>query len=173
MLCEATAASYRMRGVEHPLIAERSRATTPNVPLSLRRDGRRRARAEPRRAPPSATVGMAMTCQESNVVRTERKVCDDEAADAADCGPAEGSPTTPPSLSDNHIGATAIFIFFPHNAHAVLPAQQRCADPKALAFGRSARACCWAADSIMTATDDETTRLRMPQQRRTDLQAMT
>jgi hypothetical protein len=58
---------------------------------------------------------MAMTCQESNVVRTERKVCDDEAADAADCGPAEGSPTTPPSLSDNHIGAMAIFIFSPHN----------------------------------------------------------
>ena len=33
----------------------------------------------------------------------------------------------------------------PPNAQAVLPAQQRCADPNALAFGRSAPAPCWAA----------------------------
>src|SRR5690606_3613639 len=49
-------------------------------------------------------------------LRTERKACDDEAANAAHCGPAKGSATTPPSLSDNHIADTAIFIFFPHNA---------------------------------------------------------
>ena len=73
------------------------------------------------------------------MARAYRDSCDDQAADAARCGPADGTRKTPPLLSDNHIADTAIFIFFPHNAAVV---------PRAMALRRceSEPTACWATD---------------------------